>query len=232
MSINKESVLYDTYLCNIELQNAKKNCWWANLKLFFTQTLGLSSLLENHGCKNNPKYKIATTVNNMEKIYEFQWRNEISCTTSRNKTAGNKLRTFYTFKKEFQFEKYLELQGNFTLQRNITKIRISAHRLEIEAPRYSSKKTNMTRVEANKRLCRNCDFKEVEDEEHAITSCPKYKNDREMMFNFLAETFPHFTNLNNHEKFLFIIRCHDYEVTDSLSKMLRAIEEKRGSLWF
>ena len=55
---NKESVLYDTYLCNIELQNAKKNCWWANLKLFFTQTLGLSSLLENHGCKNNPKYKI------------------------------------------------------------------------------------------------------------------------------------------------------------------------------
>ena len=227
---NKESVLYDTYLCNIELQNAKKNCWWANLKLFFTQTLGLSSLLENHGCKNNPKYKIATTVNNMEKIYEFQWRNQISRTTSRNKTAGNKLRTYYTFKKEFQFEKYLELQGNFALRRNITKIRISSHRLEIEAGRYSSKKTNRTRVEANQRLCRNCDLKEVEDEEHAITSCPKYKNDREMMFNFLAETFPHFTNLNNHEKFLFIIRCHDYEVTDSLSKMLRATEEKRGSL--
>ena len=44
------------------------------------------------------------------------------------------------------------------------------------------------------------------------------------------KTFPHFTNLNNHEKFLFIIRYHDYEVTNSLSKMLRAVEEKRGAL--
>ena len=37
-------------------------------------------------------------------------------------------------------KKYLDLQGDFTLRRNITKLRISSHQLEIERGRYCSKK--------------------------------------------------------------------------------------------
>ena len=48
--------------------------------------------------------KIDTAIKNMQSIFEFQWR---------NKTGGNKLRTYYTFKKKFEYEKYLDLQGNF-----------------------------------------------------------------------------------------------------------------------
>ena len=62
-------------------------------------------------------------MTSMKHIFEFQWRNELSRTTNRNKTTGgNKLRTFYTFKKNFVYEKYLDLQGDFTLRRKGTNL--------------------------------------------------------------------------------------------------------------
>ena len=103
---------------------------------FFKETLGLLFLTENHRTKGKPNAKIDTAVKNMKSIFEFQWRKELSCTTIWNKTGENKLRTYYTFKKKFEYEKYLALQGNFALRRNITKIRTSSHKLEIEAGRY------------------------------------------------------------------------------------------------
>ena len=72
----------------------------------------------------------------MENRYEFQWRNELSRIKSKNKLGGNKLRTYYTFKIFFEYEAYLDFQGIFSLSSNITKLRISAHKLEIETGRY------------------------------------------------------------------------------------------------
>ena len=72
----------------------------------------------------------------MENRYEFQWRNELSRIKSKNKLGGNKLRTYYTFKNFFEYEAYLDFQGIFSLSSNITKLRINAHKLEIETGRY------------------------------------------------------------------------------------------------
>ncbi len=165
----------------------------------------------------------------MKYIYEFQWQNELSRTASRNKTGGNKLRTYYTVKKYFEYEKYLDLQGDFTLRRNITKVRISSHKLEIEAGRYSKKWKNETH-EKDKRLCRNCDLGEVEDEEHAVMVCPKYNPARKIMIDTLIEAFPCFQDLTKNEKFIFIMQCRDSEVTSALSKMLLSLQKERGSL--
>ena len=81
----KTSILYDTYLCNLQLATNNKSCWWSNLKHFFGKTLGLTSLVENHGCQGNIKNKIKTAVKSMKYIFEFQWRNELKRMTGRNK---------------------------------------------------------------------------------------------------------------------------------------------------
>ena len=116
-------------MCSLELTNAKKLCCWSNIKGFFRDALGLTHFLEIMGA-------VVTLKPNFEllwmKLFEFQWRNELSRTTSRNKTGGNKLRTHYRFHKNFDYEKYLDFQGDFTLRRNITKIITSSHQLEIE----------------------------------------------------------------------------------------------------
>ena len=71
---------------------------------------------------------------------------------------------------------------------------------------------------------------EIEDEEHAIMTCPKYELYRKIMLNTLTEASPYFENLNKHEKFIFIMQCQDWEVTDALSKMLVGLQKERGSL--
>ncbi len=225
-----QSVLHDTYLCNLDLDNKRKLCWWSNIKSFFKETLGLPHLVENHGCNGKTKTKIDLAINNMKYIYEFQWRNELNRTMSRNNTGGNKLRTYQTFKGNFEYEKYLDLQVNFAFRKNITKLRISSHKLEIETGRYYSKKNNREKVEMNRRLCKNCNMGEIEDEEHAIMTCPKYELYRKIMLNTLTEASPYFENLNEHEKFIFIMQCQDWEVTDALSKMLVGLQKERGSL--
>ena len=75
----------------------------------------------------------------MKYIFEFQWRNELRRTTSRDKGGGNKLRTYVNFKKTVEYEQYLNIQSTFALRKNITKLRTSSHKLEVEVGRYISK---------------------------------------------------------------------------------------------
>ena len=166
----------------------------------------------------------------MEHIFEFQWRNELSRTLGRNKQGGNKLRTYYKFKKNFEYEPYLNLQTDFLKRRNITRFRISAHKLEIETGRYNNSKKNKTRVNKEKRLCKNCELKAIEDEEHVLMVCPKYKKCRTDLFGILAEAFPGFEQANAQHKFNFIMQVRDWEVTNILSKMLVYVIKERGYL--
>ena len=139
-----------------------KNCWLSNINNCFKERLGFAFIFENNGCKGRPTNKVNSIVKSMENIYESQWHNELSRTISKNKTGGNKLRTYYTFKENFQYEAYLDLQGTFSLRSNITKMRISAHKLEIEIEtvRYSTSAKN-NNSETTKRLCKNCNLSEV-----------------------------------------------------------------------
>ena len=134
---------------------------------------------------------------------------------------------------------------------------ISAYKLEIEAGRYLSSAKN-SNSEATKRLCKNCNLsnnnnnnnnnsevllganihrpdaplasqeREVEDEINALMSCPKYEVDRKAMLNNLEDAFPHLQASSVKDKFIFIMKCNDSEVTLDLSKMLTAIKRIRG----
>ena len=63
-------------------------------------------------------------------------------------------------------------EHQFDLRRNITKLRISFHKLEIEVSRYTSK-TKREKTDSDKRLCKKCALGEVEDEKHAIMTIGK-----------------------------------------------------------
>ena len=165
----------------------------------------------------------------MKYIFEFQWRNELRRTTSRDKGGGNKLRTYVNFKKTFEYEQYLNIQSTFALRKNITKLRTSSHKLEVEVGRYISKNKKQ-KTERGKRICKQCDLGEVKDEEHVLMICPKYQSYRKDLLDHLTEAFPPFDQLDTYNKFLFIMQCHDWEATHALSTMLSSIQKVRGSL--
>ena len=66
---------------------------------------------------------------------------------------GFKLRTFKLFKQYFILDNYL-LGTNCNWRREFTKLRISAHTLQIELGRYS-----VPKVPADKRFCKICESK-------------------------------------------------------------------------
>ena len=82
-----------------------------------------------------------------------------------------KLDYYKRFKTEFKYEGYLDDISNDTNRTNLTKLRLSAHNLEIEAGRY----LNIVR---ENRFCKICNLRVVESEYHFLLCCPIYRNIR------------------------------------------------------
>ena len=78
-----------------------------------------------------------------------------------------KLDYFCKFKREFKFEDYLINITNNEIRKNLTRLRLSAHKLAIKAGRYSG-------VERENRICEHCNYNTVESEYHYLLICPKY----------------------------------------------------------
>ena len=133
-----------------------------------------------------------------------------------------------TFKLNLSYEKYLNFHPDFHKRKSITKLRISAHRLEIELGRYQIK--NKRKIEAKERLCQICQTNEVEDEKHLLLSCPKYDSHRKIMLKKLFDIFPDLSTLNKDELFHFIMKCDDCEVFNLMDHLLTKIIEIRGNI--
>ena len=75
---------------------------------------------------------------------------------------------FKHFKRTFTYEYYLD-SVPFELRFYITKLRLSAHSLKIQAGRYGP-----NRIPRNERYCTFCDLHDVEDFYHFVLICPLY----------------------------------------------------------
>ena len=124
--------------------------------------------------KQDPASKIR---NIMERHYKELWLQSIQC--------NNKLRTFKRFKHEFKLENYL-LHESLENRKNLTRLRISSHKLAVETGRYIN-------IALNERLCQLCECNAVEDEYHFVMNCPFYENLR----SELKQSFDSFTCLFN-----------------------------------
>jgi len=91
------------------------------------------------------------------------------------KEHDNKLFFFSNIYQHFQIQDYLSFNLPNSLTNNLTKLRISAHQLLIEKGRYFRPK-----IERKNRLCTNCN--ELEDEEHFLLYCEKFKDLRSNLF--------------------------------------------------
>lgn len=226
VSYDVDSLLFDAYLCNWNLTRQNKNCWLSKIKELVCDTMKLNHFWENQVGKPSMA-QINTVTKKLKYIYEFHWSNEIHRDSSEGK-PGNKMRTYALFKKIFRYENYLDFHPDFRKRRMITKLRISAHKLEIEMGRYQSK--SVRRKEPKERLCKQCDLKEMEDEKHLVMSCPKYSNIRNESFHSLDKIFPGFSQMCENEKFVFLMCCEDFELFSKLVSMIEQISSIRGSI--
>ena len=120
--------------------------------------------------------------------------------------TGSKMKTLNLLKKAPGREPYLKEVTNIKHRKALTKLRLSAHRLEIETGRYSD-------TLAENRFCVHCQSKGrdvVEDEIHFLINCPMYRNLREIM---LPSQVLNNQNMTDQQKFVEIMTNHDAKIT-------------------
>jgi hypothetical protein len=132
-----------------------------------------------------------------------------------------KLRTYSKFKNSYNLEPYLT-QMDSKNRKILTRFRISNHNLAIEKGRYTIPKTPL-----NKKKCKNCNNKSIEDEEHFLLICPKYDLIRNTFLNKIKiPTKYETTSL----KFTFLFSNIDPLITTELTYFICTLQEKRNLL--
>ena len=96
-----------------------------------------------------------------------QWLKNIS-----RKDVSHKLENYSLYKKDFNIEKYL-ITNDLKLRRDLTKLRLSCHKLFIETGRYCKPP-----ILRENRICENCALNKVEDEKHMVLECTLYSEAR------------------------------------------------------
>ena len=158
--------------------------------------------------------------------YQSRWLSVINKSEGRNKTEGNKLRTYSKFKKEFQIEKYLLSTQSKRNRAEYAKLRISAHKLAIEMGRYH----RPNKIPADSRFCIFCKDGSIEHEEHFILKCKLYSQERNECFNKLKDILEGFQNFNDLQIFKIIMSAdNDIEITKIVVKFVAQCMEKRSN---
>ena len=116
-------------------------------------------------------------------------------------SENSKLRTYAKLKTEIGREQYLDSIKNIKDRTALTKIRLSNHELMIEKGRHLD-------LQEHQRLCPFCDNK-IENEQHFVIECPTYNVLRQKLFHDIAENNNEFNELNEFEKFCFLLTAKD-----------------------
>ena len=112
---------------------------------------------------------------------------------------NSKLRTYALFKKDQGYEEYLTKIKNVAVRKNVTKFRLSNHKLMIEVGRHK-------KLPANERYCPFCP-ENVEDESHFLFHCPIYRFQRSKYLASITGGIHNFDMLPDDQK-LELLFCH------------------------
>ncbi|MCG7867658.1 MAG: reverse transcriptase family protein, partial [Candidatus Thiodiazotropha taylori] len=151
-------LVYNLMLRDIELLPTKVN--WASLVRHLFCSLGFYEVWVQQGVGDYSKF-ISALKQRLNDNFIQNWRARLN---------ESPRATFYKSIAAFHFQPYLENINVYKFIQALSKLRVSSHRLEIEAGRWRKP----VRVPLNERKCINCQV--IEDEYHFIIECHLYND--------------------------------------------------------
>ena len=142
--------------------------------------------------------------------FERYWLDEIK--SSRLGTDGeqhNKLLTYSSFKCHFALEPYITLVKNRNQRCQLSRLRVSAHRLGCEIQRYCR-----PQIPRDQRYCKYCPpatltggqtVRPVDSECHCLTDCIVGHAERSVLFDNVSSRNTEFVELCNVDKFKSLV---------------------------
>lgn len=127
--------------------------------------------------------------------------------------SSDKLRTYITFKSEYNTEPYV-LMNVTKRERSVTaQFRCGTLPLRIETGRFKRPKE-----EIEDRLCKLCTLNCVEDETHFLFYCSLYSDLREKLINSVTVKHNQFCTWTTHEKFKLLFKDFPRQTSKYLAK--------------
>ena len=117
-----------------------------------------------------------------------------------NNIDRSKLRFYKTLKGTFSRETYLDLVKNRNQHAWLTRIRVSAHHLQIEVGRWSRPP-----IPPSERLCRYCSDGCIDTEHHFLHDCATFSLKRNCFFAMLDTVVPEFSQMSRQHKISTIL---------------------------
>ena len=136
-------------------------------------------------------------------VFHKDWKERID--------LSSKADTYKLFKPSMKFETYLS-HPNRKERVNMTKLRVSDHRLMVEEGRWK-------KIARPNRKCYMCP-ELVEDEIHFLTNCRLYGK-HDTYWNTIYDKVPQLRTLSNTDQFIYIMTQEDTELTRLTLKTVR-----------
>ena len=148
--------IYAMMLNDMVTHPLKQN--WASRVKDLLSRLGFFEVWESQGVGNENLF-LGIFKQRVRDVFTKDWHSRLEDST--------KARCFITFS-SFQYKTYLDMLNIAKYRKNLGRLRLSSHRLEVEAGRWA--KPN--KIPYENRKCKNCDV--LEDEFHFVMECSLY----------------------------------------------------------
>jgi hypothetical protein len=159
------NILQDAYITFKTLSESKTTSLYGSIHTILEQISEIKNL--DQFCIKLCSFKNKTNIHLKSKFIEL-WRDQML------QQRIGKLRTYITFKSNFDRENISVCSTTFEQRRCLTQLRISCHQLKIETVIYQG-----TLLQDSK--CERCSSGEVEDEYYFLFHCNKLENDRNLL---------------------------------------------------
>ena len=132
--------------------------------------------------------------------------------SAKQSLSVGKLDTYTRIKSNFGFEKYFS-SLHFNNKKDLTRLRISSHRLSIEIGRYA-------RIDRSNRTCSKCSLCVLGDEIHFLLECPTYQASREHLITLVVNNCRNFNMMSNSDKFFWLLNCENDTIIQELANFV------------
>ena len=132
-----------------------------------------------------------------------------------------KLRTFVTFKHNFDSEDYVKYCYSHHKRSLLAQFRNNVLPFSIGTGRFRN-------IPLEERLCVLCDLNVTEDEKHFLCTCNLYDDRRQTLYHNIRQRYEHISILNVDEKFQYIV-INEWK---ELGVYLQYACERRNSILF
>ena len=139
------------------LQEPCCNHPWVSFLKGVLQVFGFNHIWKNQSTFNKSRLKFAL-LQKLKTEYIHYWKEKMN--------DSSKLLFYKTLVSDYKTADYLTAIRNRKYRNALTKLRISAHDLQIEAGRYKN-------IPREKRICTKCEV--LEDEYHFLDECKRYE---------------------------------------------------------